>query len=269
MVGAAGADAAADEVVYPVWWQRVPENDNDRHLLTASNGQIEAVQQLIDRTWKDITTRDRKFTKPPRIRVVQVQHNHHPRLWRNYVLTRERLRKLMRDEDMQCPYTRKVQEEDTHLFDCLGDVDLSVNECMLFHGTQPSACASICENDFKLSLAGSSAGTLYGKGIYFGENSSKRDEYAQEEEDGIYSGLCAMLLCRVTCGRMYYTDESSPDRDRISAACSGPNRTHDSVLGDRAKARGTYREFVIFDQDQAYPEYLVIYRRVSEEDGLP
>lgn len=167
----------------------------------------------------------------------------------------------MREGDKQCAYTCEVQKRDAHLFECLGDEDRSVNEFMLFHGTRPSACASICETDFKVSMAGSGAGTLYGKGVYFGENSSKSDEYATEEAEGIYSGLCAMLLCRVTCGRMYYTDEVKPNTDDIHAACRGQNRTHHSVLGDRVKARGTYREFVLFDNDLAYPEYVVIYRR--------
>jgi hypothetical protein len=35
----------------------------------------------------------------------------------------------------------------------------------------------------------------------------------------------------------------------------------DSVLGDREAEVGTYREFVVFDQAQIYPEYIVIYSR--------
>ena len=34
-----------------------------------------------------------------------------------------------------------------------------------------------------------------------------------------------------------------------------------SVLGDREKAAGTFREFVVMDQDQVYPEILVRYTR--------
>ena len=43
-----------------------------------------------------------------------------------------------------------------------------------------------------------------------------------------------------------------------------------SILGDRIKARGTFREFVIFDDDQIYVEYVVFYRRVfvSEKGGV-
>jgi hypothetical protein len=255
------------KVEYPSWWQKVPAEGDSRQLLPAKQEQIDAVQELMDRTWKDVTTRDRSYGKIPKMKVVQVQQNHNPRLWRNYVVAREHVRKLMKEGDEQCAYTWEVQKQDAAKFDCLGDEDRSVNEFLLFHGTKPSACGAICESDFMVNLAGSSAGTLYGKGVYFGENSSKSDEYAKEEEDGIYSGFCAMLLCRVTCGRMYYTDKVNPDHDDIYAKCTGPSRTHHSVLGDRQKARGTYREFIVFDNDLAYPEYVVIYRRVFEDSA--
>jgi len=249
------------QVEYPKWWQKVPQEGDNRQLLPGSAEQLRAVQWLIDRTWKNITTRDRQYGKIPKLKVVQVQQNHNPVLWRNYSIARENLRQYMQEGDRQVSYTAQVQQEDNEKFDCLGDEDTAVNEFLLFHGTKPSACASICQSDFMVNLAGSSAGTLYGKGVYFGENSSKSDEYAKEEEDGIYVGLCAMLLCRVACGRMYYTDEVNPDHDRIYAACTGPDRTHHSVLGDRQKARNTYREFIVFDNDLAYPEYVIIYRR--------
>lgn len=36
----------------------------------------------------------------------------------------------------------------------------------------------------------------------------------------------------------------------------------DSVLGDREKCRGTYKEFVLFDSEDVYPEYVIEYQRV-------
>lgn len=194
------------DVKYPDWWQKVPDDgiwDDSKEIMPAKLQQIDAVQSLIDRTWKDITTRDRAYGKIPRIKVVQVQQNHNPRLWNKYVTARERVRKLMTETDQQSAFTTDVQKQDPDKFECLGHADSSINEFLPFHGTRPSACASICDADFMVSLAGSGAGTLYGNGIYLGENSSKSDEYAKEEEDGIYAGLCAMLLCRVTRGRMY------------------------------------------------------------------
>ena len=35
---------------------------------------------------------------------------------------------------------------------------------------------------------------------------------------------------------------------------------YDSVLGDREKCSGTYREFIVFDDDLVYPEFIVKYR---------
>lgn len=259
--------AEASKVVYPEWWQKTPRQLGSPRrgslLMPASSGQVEAVQALIDRTWKDVTTRDRKFARPPKIKVVQVLHNHNPGLWENYFLAKERVRKLIKRGVFveSSSHTQEVQKHDADSFQCLGKADPSVNEFMLFHGAETSACVSICEEGFMVNMAGSSTGALYGKGIYFGENSSKSDEYARVAKDGVYSGLCAMLLCRVACGRQYYTDAVEPNKDEICAACAGKNSSFQSVLGDRKKARGTYREFILFDSCLAYPEYLVMYRR--------
>merc|ERR1712232_194067 len=136
---------------------------------------------------------------------------------------------------------------------------------MLFHGTTPSACEGICKSDFMVKLAGLKTGALFGPGIYFGENSSKSDEYAQK---GTYSELddvYAMLLCRVTCGRMLRCEEAKPDPAELTRRCT--NSEFHSVLGDREKVRGTYREFIVFNNDQAYPEYVLLYRRQTAPSG--
>lgn len=143
----------------------------------------------------------------------------------------------------------------------LDSLDVTCNEFYLFHGSKPSSVKDICMNDFLLKMAGAHRGTLYGSGVYFAESSSKADEYAEDDKDGIYRGLYAMLLCRVTLGRLLVTEEVRPDGAKLEAACRGPAATHHSVLGDREKARGTYREFVLFGTKQAYPEFVVIYRR--------
>ena len=42
-------------------------------------------------------------------------------------------------------------------------LDKEVNENWLYHGTTKAAAIGIAENDFRLDLTGSNAGTLYGK----------------------------------------------------------------------------------------------------------
>lgn len=64
--------------------------------------------------------------------------------------------------------------------------------------------------DFRIDMAGSNAGTMYGKGCYLAENchpavahfsfacgrGTKADEYARDEPHGYYEGVFALLLCR-------------------------------------------------------------------------
>merc|ERR1712032_674614 len=131
-----------------------------------------------------------------------------------------------------------------------------ISEWYLFHGTDPKAVERICEAHFKMSLAGKSTGTLYGRGSYFAESITKADEYAKKNEHGNY----VVLLCRILGGRVYYTDEVVPDPEDLTRKCvDGP---YDLILGDREKIRGSYREFVLFDSENIYPEYVIEYERI-------
>lgn len=138
-----------------------------------------------------------------------------------------------------------------------------VNEFYVFHGTSPMAAKSIFDNNFKVDLAGTGTGSLYGPGLYFSEASSKSDEYAHAEKDTIFAGQYALLVCRVCCGNINYCDEVNPPVESLVNTIV-KDGTHHSVLGDREKCRGTFREFVVFDCAQTYPEYVVIYNRVSQ-----
>ena len=38
------------------------------------------------------------------------------------------------------------------------------------------------------------------------------------------------------------------------------------TLGDRSRSVGTYREVAIYDPDQVYPEYVVLYERLHRDE---
>lgn len=136
-------------------------------------------------------------------------------------------------------------------------IDTSINEFYLIHGTKPEAVRGITTSDFRVDLAGSHAGTLYGRGIYFAESSSKSDEYTTPDPKN--KGLFACMLCRVLMGNINYQDQVTPDAGQIvKSVVSG---SYHSVLGDREKCRNTYREFIVYDNAQAYPEWIVYYDR--------
>jgi len=140
------------------------------------------------------------------------------------------------------------------LDDCVQEIDATINEWYLYHGTSNSAARNICAHDFKMRLAGSSTGTLYGRGAYLAESITKADEYSKKEDD-----CYTVLLCRVLGGRVRYTNERQPDPEALTKDCvEGP---FDCILGDRKKVSGTYREFIIFDTENVYPEYILKYQR--------
>ncbi|OLQ15546.1 hypothetical protein AK812_SmicGene200 [Symbiodinium microadriaticum] len=96
----------------------------------------------------------------------------------------------------------------------------------------------ITDGGFRLDFSGSH------------ECSSKADEYSTDGE-GIYEGVFAMILCRVACGELLrmLSATAGPDSRAVEQALAG------KVLGDREASVGTYREFVVFDSTQIYPEY--------------
>lgn len=41
---------------------------------------------------------------------------------------------------------------------------------------------AIAQDDFKLSFAGSTTGSMFGEGLYFAESCTKADEYAKDDK---------------------------------------------------------------------------------------
>lgn len=219
--------------------------------------QLAKFQQLLDQTWKAKSTRDRTTPLPKRLRVTKVQRVESLQLWASFAKHRSQMRSSRighcpRIQDLDGKghatevRTEPVVRSAPELF---GQCISEVNEHYLLHGTSPAGALGIIREGFDLSRAGSRTGAMFGPGAYFAECSSKADEYAQQDD---FSGMCAILCCRVCCGRMQR--RLGRDRGEASAAFDG-------VLGDREASVGTYREFVVFSQQQIYPEYLILYER--------
>eukprot|EP00929_Paragymnodinium_shiwhaense_P101550 TRINITY_DN64714_c0_g1_i1.p1 TRINITY_DN64714_c0_g1~~TRINITY_DN64714_c0_g1_i1.p1 ORF type:complete len:477 (-),score=60.18 TRINITY_DN64714_c0_g1_i1:715-2145(-) len=235
----------------PFWWGVSPAMGRNALFSIGKEG-VTVMQQLFDSTWKDVTTRDREYKKTQRLVVQDVERNCNPAFWQKYVNQRTRIRQKAEAIEQCEVKTTANMVQASKLF---GELDPSVNEVYLFHGTKPSAAESIAQSDFLVSLAGSHAGTLYGKGIYFAESCTKSDEYASRYPSASY----CILLCRVLLGKVFYSDDPKPDRDAITAACC-TERSHDSCLGDREKCRGTFREFIVYEADSIYPECIIYYK---------
>ena len=67
------------------------------------------------------------------------------------------------------------------------------------------------------------------------------------------SGTLCLLLCRVSCGKMRRIVNMDSNAHKKVVG-----KGFDSTLGDREASVDTYREFVIYDENQVYPEYAIM-----------
>lgn len=271
----------AGAVAYPRYWSDRGKSDEEFNDLPDVDAvTFQKLQNLVDATYDDKVTRDRmrhsgSWMVPRNFEVFTAARNENSKLWMKYCVKKaelqgEREHLVKSHADEAAHLVKNHSDEAAHLrpWEVFPDVksttlweasegealDPQINEWYLWHGTSASAARNICKNDFKMRLAGSATGTLYGRGSYLAESITKADEYAKEE-DGVFT----VILCRVLGGRVKLCEEREPDAEALMADCvQGP---YDCVLGDRRKVSGTYREFVIFDTENVYPEYILGYRR--------
>ncbi|CAJ1405253.1 unnamed protein product [Effrenium voratum] len=251
-----------DPEIFPSYWEyeEVLQQQVMQRVKACKAEEKEALQQLVDATFKRVLTRDRvpdddaenDEEMPYRIEVVHAFRSEHARL-QNLLCQVE--------SDKEAPeesFSIKTSEVETLLSE-----RLKQDESYLYHGTNPSSAMSILKTGFVLDHAGSATGTMYGAGVYLAECSSKSDEYGRDDGGNTYPSLLAMLICRSYVGNVHVVDSAG---DHVPDARAGG---FDCICGDREAKVGTYREFVFFDERQVYPEYAIIYRRQYDKMKVP
>lgn len=123
-------------------------------------------------------------------------------------------------------------------------------ERQLFHGTNPDMVKAICQQGFDWRMCGKH-GTSYGKGSYFACKANYSHRYSNH---GSSRGYKQMFLARVLVGSYTRGDSSltrPPPKDP-----SKPLLLHDSCCDNPTNPA----LFVIFENGQSYPEFLITYR---------
>ncbi|KAK5855432.1 hypothetical protein PBY51_005533 [Eleginops maclovinus] len=129
-----------------------------------------------------------------------------------------------------------------------------VIEQTLYHGTSEKSVKEICVHGFNRSFCGKNA-TVYGQGVYFAVNSalSVQETYSPPNADGHkYIFVSKVLTGDYTIGCHSMKTAPLKETDDI------PLR-YDSVTDDITKPG----MFVIFNDTQAFPEYLITCQRIT------
>lgn len=251
----------------PYWKDSTKSGTKGQEIVPATAEEKAWIQQILDGTYKNKTTRDGKGRAlAKRFVCVSALRSEHPQLWDKFAHRRADVHKKIKDRGDSTFVTAKTMDACSSLAQRVRHpkVGNPTNEVYLLHGSNPTSAISILGTSFKVDLAGASVGTMFGPGIYMAESSTKSDEYARDESTGsAYDGLYAVLLCRVVMGSSYVVEKPGDYKDKCISG------DFDSVVGDREKAVGTFREIIIFDEGSIYPEYVAFYRREYEEGEEP
>ncbi|XP_012908130.1 protein mono-ADP-ribosyltransferase PARP15 isoform X1 [Mustela putorius furo] len=125
------------------------------------------------------------------------------------------------------------------------------NERILFHGTDADSVPYVNEHGFNRSYAGKN-GAAYGQGTYFAVNAkySANDKYSTPDSNGRKHVYVVRVLTGVyTCGHARLVTPPSKNPHN-------PTDLFDSVTDDTQHPS----LFVVFSDNQAYPEYLITFR---------
>jgi hypothetical protein len=198
--------------------------------------------------------RDNPGVKHRAFKVVRVTRIENSRVMRAFSFARDNLA-------AHKPDTTNVKSYDRGIWRALGQGG-DGNEVLLFHACKPEVAPVIAEQGFDERVCGLNG--LFGAAVYFAENASKSGEYAVEDPA---TKTAFMFLSRVALGRPHMRPAGQHLNNQRRPPClqSGHmNCTHeraDSVICV-GSARFGYREFMVYDRSQAYPELLIEFRRV-------
>ncbi|XP_032379727.1 protein mono-ADP-ribosyltransferase PARP10 [Etheostoma spectabile] len=126
-------------------------------------------------------------------------------------------------------------------------------ERTLYHGTSEKCVKEICVHGFNRSFCGKNA-TVWGQGVYFAVNSalSVQEQYSPPNADG-YKFVFVSKVLTGDYTRGDHSMKTAPLKET-----DGIPLRYDSVTDDITKPS----MFVIFNDTQAFPEYLITCQRI-------
>ncbi|XP_078580934.1 uncharacterized protein LOC144864598 [Branchiostoma floridae x Branchiostoma japonicum] len=244
------------------------------HLAKVTPEVTKAIKSLVEKTWRSDAVGigiDAEKLRHRNIVVHTIKRIENPRLYYKYATHRQEFcYRAVDDGFFLSPYP-PVATSDLNIPVLKKRLVPEINEHFLFHGTKPERVEAIIAGglDFRISGQG-----MFGRGIYLAENSTKADQYTdwiwqRGEEEG-KNDTKTMFLVRVTLGRLFVGPDDGTARNYTRPPCTvhGCARfdcSHvgrfDSVIGGTSKHK-MFREYVIYDRFQAYPEYVITYSRI-------
>jgi hypothetical protein len=261
LLAAVGFAAAAGAVA-----PAPPDGLSDSSAMLAGVQDVAPFQRLLDETAVDFSGgADNRGLTHTRLEVVDVQRVLNRTVWKQFSAHAVLLSEQLLEEKRAVPEFGVATGALAGVL--LGAPPAAgVNEIVAMHGTAPDLVQAVVNDGLDPRVG--NFGGMFGPAIYLGENSSKADQYASPDADGV----CSMFVVRAIVGSPFVAAQSVPFRrppcipaGHVGEACNHPK--FDSVLAEiRANVPEAtlvkHREICLYDRAKAYPAFLVRYRRV-------
>jgi len=227
--------------------------------------------------------RDPKYFKP--LKILQIQSD---TLWQGYSYQRARI--TLEGKVAQSKLSKHLRKYPLKTT----IIDSSVNEAYLFHGTTKEIAELIASKGFDTRLGcqlvtNKVPNGMFGNAVYLAENFSKSNQYVAcplcNGNSISRSSVCnctpqdienaagyVMIVARAILGDGHicknYTESLYKGKDMPPLKPDGKSR-YDSILAEAQENYPEhtlhYREIVIYDSTQVYPEFLIYYTRHLEK----
>ncbi|XP_035280022.1 protein mono-ADP-ribosyltransferase TIPARP-like [Anguilla anguilla] len=182
-----------------------------------------------DRSYRTVYSLFHRTVSETRFRVLRVLRVQNPYLWEKYKRKKEYM-------------SRKMSESER-----------GQNERHLFHGTSQDAVDGICKHNFDPRVCGKHA-TMFGQGSYFARKAVYSHNFSKRSPKGVH----CMFLAKVLTGRVTV---GNPCMRRPPPLC--PTDPSSDLFDSCVDNWVDPQVFVIFNDDQSYPYFVIEYEEVS------
>uniref|UniRef100_A0A3B3QV81 Poly [ADP-ribose] polymerase n=1 Tax=Paramormyrops kingsleyae TaxID=1676925 RepID=A0A3B3QV81_9TELE len=181
-----------------------------------------------DRSYRTVYSLFHKTVSETKFRILRILRVQNPFLWEKYKRKKEYM-------------SRKMSE-----------MDRMLNERHLFHGTSQDVVEGICKHNFDPRVCGKHA-TMFGQGSYFARKAVYSHNFSKRSAKGVHF----MFLAKVLTGRVTVGNPSMRRPPPLNPRDPSSD-LYDSCVDNWLDPQ----IFVIFNDDQSYPYFIIQYEEV-------
>lgn len=223
------ADAASLQVLSPVAITAPNFYPETWIPMDSSQEFIQVPMPKEDKSYRTVYTLFHKTVPETKFRILKIMRVQNLFLWEKYKRKKEFMARKMTG------------------------LDRIMNERHLFHGTSQDVVDGICKHNFDPRVCGKHA-TMFGQGSYFARKASYSHNFSKRSPKGVHY----MFLAKVLTGR-YVVGNHTMRRPPPLNPGDITSDLYDSCVDNFFEPQ----IFVIFNDDQSYPYFIIQYEEVS------